>query len=348
MRLPSALAALPLALLHVAPARAQVPARPAAAVSDAPVPMKEWTVPWEKSRPRDPIADAQGRVWFVGQAGNYVAWLDPSTGKFRRFEIDEGTHPHNVVIDKRGSAYYAGNRNGMIGRIDPATGKITRFPMPDPKARDPHTLIVAPDGDVWFTVQNGNFVGRLDPSSGKVRLLAVPTPNARPYGIVLDSRGHPWIDLFGTNKIATVDPATMRLRELPLPDAKARPRRIAITSDDMVWYVDYMRGYLGRLDPRTGKVQEWQNPGGAASLPYAMTVDDQDRLWFVETGKQPNRLVGFDPKAGAFIGVTEIGSGGGTVRHMTFDRASGQIWFGTDNGTIGRATVGTRAKPIGE
>jgi virginiamycin B lyase len=46
--------------------------------------------------------------------------------------------------------------------------------------------------------------------------------------------------------------------------------------------------------------------------------------------------------------MTEIGSGGGTVRHMTFDRASGQIWFGTDNGTIGRATVGTRARPIGE
>jgi virginiamycin B lyase len=252
------------------------------------------------------------------------------------------------VVDGRGHAWYAGNRNGMIGRIDPATGKVTRYPMPDPKAKDPHTLIVAPDGDVWFTVQHGNFVGRLTPSSGAVRLLPVPTPDARPYGIVLDSRGHPWIDLFGTNKIATVDPATMRLREFPLPHERARPRRIAVTSDDMVWYVDYMRGYLGRLDPRTGAVKEWQNPGGAASLPYAMTVDDQDRLWFVETGKQPNRLVGFDPRAERFIGATEIGSGGGTVRHMTFDAARGMIWFGTDVGTIGRATVGTRAKPIGE
>jgi hypothetical protein len=32
---------------------------------------------------------------------------------------------------------------------------------------------------------------------------------------------------------------------------------------------------------------------------------------------------------------------------MTFDRASGQIWFGTDLGTIGRAVVGSKAKPIG-
>jgi len=225
------------------------------------------------------------------------------------------------------------------------------YAHPDVAAQleSPERLVVEPGLELeTFTDGFGNRVGRLVPSTGEIKIVAVPTPNARPYGIVLDSRGRPWIDLFGTNKIATVDPATMQLREFPLPNAQARPRRIAVTSDDMVWYVDYMRGFLGRLDPRTGIVQEWRNPGGAASLPYAMTVDDQDRLWFVETGKQPNRLVGFDPLTNAYTGITEIGSGGGTVRHMTFDRATGQIWFGTDNGTIGRATVGTKARPIGD
>jgi virginiamycin B lyase len=138
----------------------------------------------------------------------------------------------------------------------------------------------------------------------------------------------------------------MRLREYALPNERARPRRIALTSDDRVWYVDYTRGFLGRLDPASGTVKEWANPGGAVSLPYAMTVDDQDRLWFVETGKQPNRFVGFDPRRESFFGITEIGSGGGTVRHMTFDKGSGVIWFGTDVGTIGRATVSRR--PVSE
>ena len=137
----------------------------------------------------------------------------------------------------------------------------------------------------------------------------------------------------------------MQLREYPLPNDRARPRRIALTSDGGVWYVDYTRGFLGRLDPKTGAVKEWANPGGAASLPYAMTADDQGRRWFVETGRQPNRLVGFDPKQERFFGMTEIGaSAPNTVRHMTFDKASGQIWFGTDQGTIGRATVVT--KPV--
>lgn len=80
-------------------------------------------------------------------------------------------------------------------------------------------------------------------------------------------------------------------------------------------------------------------PGGPDARPYAMTVDDRDRLWLVETGAQPNRLVGFDPGIGAFTAGAAIPSGGGTVRHMIFHAPSGAIWFGTDQNTIGRATV---------
>jgi uncharacterized protein YdhG (YjbR/CyaY superfamily) len=188
-------------------------------------------------------------------------------------------------------------------------------------------------------MQMSNYVGRLITETGKIDLIKMDTPGARPYGIALDAAGRPWFDLFGTNKIGTWDPRTLALKEYPLPDAKARPRRIALTRDGGVWYVDYTRGFLGRLDPATGSVREWKNPGGAGSLPYAMTVDDADRLWFVETGPQPNRLVGFDSKGEHFISLTNIPSGGGAVRYMIFDPKTRMIWFGTDNGTIGRAQV---------
>jgi len=132
----------------------------------------------------------------------------------------------------------------------------------------------------------------------------------------------------------------MALRSFPLPNDRARGRRIAITADDMVWYVDYTRGYLGRLDPTTGKVQEWAAPSGAGSLPYAMTADDRGRLWFVETGVQPNRLVGFDPTSSQFFSVTPIAESGGlTVRHMVFHQPTRSLWFGTDANTIARATI---------
>ena len=306
----------------------------------APVEITEWTVPWEKSRPRDPFVDAQNRVWFVGQEGNYIARLDPSTGKFTRYEIESGTHPHNLIVDAKGVVWYAGNRNARIGRLDPKTGAIRTYAMPNAAAKDPHTLVFDKNGDLWFTVQFGNFAGRLTTSTGKVELVEMPTKAARPYGIAIDSKNRPWFNEFGTNKIATIDPATMKLKEYALPDERARGRRIAITSDDKIWYVDYTRGYLGMLDPCTGKIQEWANPAGAMSLPYAMTVDDRDRLWFVETGVQPNRLVGFDSKTSEFFSVTPIAKSGGlTVRHMSFHAPTRTLWFGTDANTIARARV---------
>jgi virginiamycin B lyase len=305
-----------------------------------PVVITEWKVPWAQTRPRDPYVDPQGRVWFVGQAGNYLAYLEPSSGQFKRYEIDPGTHPHNLIVDPKGVVWYAGNANGMIGRLDPASGKITRYPMPDRAAGDPHTLVFDQKGDIWFTVQRGNFVGKLTVATGDVRLIRVPTANALPYGIGVDGKNRPWFVEFGTNKLGTVDPATFKLTEYTLPNDHARPRRIAITSDGRVWYDDYVRGMLGRYDPATGSFAEWALPGGGSALPYAMAADDRDRIWVVVTGPQPNRLVGFDPATQRVFSETPIAeSGGVTVRNMVYHAGTKAIWFGTDANTIGRARV---------
>ena len=309
-----------------------------AASAQTNVDIREWTVPWEDTRPRDPAVDRDGNVWFVGQTGHYIAKLDPASGKFQRFALDQGTGPHNLIVGADGAIWFAGNLKGYIGRMDPATGAIRKFPMPDSAAGDPHTLVLASNGDIWFTVQSGSFVGRLAPKSGKVRLVKVPTPGSRPYGIILDATGRPWFNEFGRNALGTIDPSTMKLEEHLLPEG-ARGRRIALGRDGGIWYVDYARGRLARFDPKTRKVDEWLTPYGKGSLPYAMSTDDRGRMWLVETGPQPNRLVGFDPASKTFFAMGNVPSGGSTVRHMVFDAKKRELWFGTDANTIARAKV---------
>lgn len=303
------------------------------------VEIREWTVPWEQSRPRDPYVAPDGKVWFVGQRTHYAAVFDPASGEFTRVDLPAGAGPHNIVVDGDGVPWYAGNLVTHIGRIDPKTKAITTFPMPDSAARDPHTLVFGPGNSIWFTVQGGNYIGRFMPANGDVQLIKVPTPRARPYGIAIDSKGTVWANLFGSNKLAKIDPKTMALTEIDQPRAETRGRRIAITSDDKVWYVDYAGGFLGRYDPATKAFKEWKAPAGAQSRPYAMTVDDKDRLWFVETGPNPNVLVGFDPKTEQFFSTTPIDSGAGAVRHMVFHAPTRSIWFGTDANTLGRAII---------
>lgn len=308
------------------------------AFADQPV-LTEWQVPYPDSRPRDPYVDASGIVWFVGQRGNYVASFDPKTEAFRRLPLSDGTGPHNLIVAGSDTIWYAGNRAMHIGRMDANDGLIHKIMMPDEAARDPHTLVFDSEGDIWFTVQGGNFIGKLTLNDEKVRLIPSLTRGSRPYGINIAPDGEVWVSLFGTNKLARINPTTFELTEIVLPRPGARPRRVELTSDGLVWYVDYAQGYLGRLDPVSGTITEWPAPSGETSRPYAMEVDSQERIWFVESGPQPNLFVGFDTKTETFTPGVALDSGGGTVRHMHYDLATNAIWFATDRNTLGRAQL---------
>lgn len=320
-----------LALIAAPVALVTVPAAP-------PVDVKEWPVEWG-GRPRDPHVAPNGKVWFVGQAGNYIANLDPASGKFTRFEIDDGVHPHNLIVDSDGMVWYAGNRAAHVGKLDPATGKVTKYPTGDPAARDPHTMVFDGKGNIWFTLQGANMIGRLVKASGDVRLWTVPTGGARPYGIKVDASGRPWVVLVGTHKIATIDPQRMKLEEIALPDEGTRPRRVEISSDGAIWYVDFNEGEIGRYNPETGETQEWMSPFGESAALYGTAMDAQDRFWFVAGGPEPAMFGGFDTKTKTFIEGTPIPSGGGTVRHMYYHAPTNTVWFGADTGTIGRAKL---------
>ncbi|MEQ8432823.1 MAG: lyase [Oceanicaulis sp.] len=301
--------------------------------------IEEWTVPYEDSRPRDPYTINGDSVWFVGQRSDYLAVFEPGPGEFRRIDLPEGAGPHNVIVAADGTPYYAGNRAAHVGRVDPETGEIERIDMPDGHPADPHTLTFDANGDIWFTGQGANTVSFLDVSEDRVETIEVPTSSARPYGIKVAPDGTVWVVFLGVNKLAEIDPETMTLTEHEIPRAEARPRRIALTSDGRIWYVDYAGGYIGAFDPETETFEEWRAPSGANSAPYAMAADGQDRLWFVETGPQPNVFVGFDPSTETFFSSTPVPSEGGTVRHMQYYAPDGVIWFGADTNTIGRAVV---------
>src|SRR5690606_17422815 len=312
---------------------------PAAAEELNPIQIDEWEVPFA-GRARDPFAAGEDEVWFVGQRGHYLARFTPSTGEFFKKDLPDEAGPHNLIVGSDGIVWYAGNRSAYIGRYDPQSDEITKIEMPDPAARDPHTLVFD-DGEehIWFTVQGGNFVGRLPLADQSVELVPVPTPRARPYGIKIAGDGTPWVVLLGTNKIASIDPETLALTEHELPDPASRPRRLEITADGRIWYADTGRGYLGMFDPSSGSFEEWALPAGERSEPYGMASDENGRVYVVETGIVPNRMVAFDTHEKKIVSVTEIPSGAGAVRHMHYHEPSGTFWFGTDEETLGRAVA---------
>ena len=55
--------------------------------------IREWQVPYEQSRPRDPFAESESSVWFVGQRTGYLAHLDAESGEFTQVELKDGLPP---------------------------------------------------------------------------------------------------------------------------------------------------------------------------------------------------------------------------------------------------------------
>jgi len=304
------------------------------------VDIREWQVPYEQSRPRDPFAENENSVWFVGQRAGYLARLDVASGEFEQVELKDGSGPHNLIVGSDGIVWYAGNLNRLIGRYDPKSGDIEEIMMPDPAARDPHTLIFDENEEnIWFTVQGGNMMGRLNVETRNVDLIRSRTERSRPYGIKMAPDGSVWVVLFGSNKLAHIDPDALDHDEIELPREAARPRRLEVTADGLVWYVDYAEGMLGRYDPDAESFTEWQMPQGKGARPYGMASDSGGRLWMVASGVQPNEFIGFDPATEQFFGASKVPSGGGTIRHMHYHEPSGAVWFGTDTNFVGRAIV---------
>ena len=228
---------------------------------------KEWEVSY-KGRPRDPYADAQGRVWFVGQQGNYIAYLDNKTGQFKRFEIDSGTHPHNLVVEK-GSVWFTGNRNGRIVNLDPATGKLKNYMIPDSTVRDPHTMIFDPKtGVAWFTAQQCQRRRPVRAHDRATSGSGRPATAARPYGIVVDSKGQPWFDLFGTNKIGTDRSEDDGVQGVHAPERlhSSSPHRRHVGRPGL------LRRLHTRL-PRSPRPENWKDPGvGPAARPPGVAL----------------------------------------------------------------------------
>ena len=95
---------------------------PPVAAQQAEFDLKEWDVEWGGGT-RDPAVGPDGRVWFVGQRGNYVAVFNPATEQFRRYEIEAGTNPHTLIVDNAGGHLM---QHGQVDICITGTDRTTR------------------------------------------------------------------------------------------------------------------------------------------------------------------------------------------------------------------------------
>jgi virginiamycin B lyase len=81
--------------------------RPRAVVIAGPaqVNIKEWIVPSLGSRPHDPLATADGAIWWTGPFASVIGRLDPKTDEMKEYKTKTpGSGPHGLTADKDGNS----------------------------------------------------------------------------------------------------------------------------------------------------------------------------------------------------------------------------------------------------
>lgn len=316
-------------------------ALPLSATTGSRIEIKEWPLPWPDTKPSAPYVQTADLVWFAGEGTDLLGTLNPHTGVFKRADLIDGPKPRSLAVTASGMVWFAGTLHGYIGRFDPLRRTIWHASMPNSAVSDPsYVMLELGERNVWFTATSSNAIGRLRMQNGIVDLIGVPTPNAQPERLTSALDGTPWIALAGTSAIASVDPRTFNLTVRALPRKAARPRQLAFSSDGRLWYVDFAEGYLGMFESNSTTAKEWPLPGGKASKPAGLAVDDQSRVWIIEAGVSPNKLINFDTKTEKFISTTSLPAAGGAVQDMQYNRASGELWFSTDKNAVGVAKIG--------
>jgi virginiamycin B lyase len=297
---------------------------------------REWLLPTLGQRPHDPLAAADGSIWWTGQFAGRIGQISTTEARMREFPLPTAdTQAHGLIEDAQGNIWYTAINKGYVGKFDPKTRMVQQVAVPMP-ASNPHTPIIDQKGMLWFTTQSGH-VGRINTANNEIRVQATPSMGTYPYGIQVAADGTPWYVDFRGPRLGKVDPNTMAITEITLPNAESRPRRIAITADGAIWYTDYPRGKIGRYDPATQQFREFDSPSGPQSLPYGIAAVG-NIVWYSESGVRPNTLVRFDPTANLWQ-TWAIPSGGGIVRHMMADRRGNIVMAESGVNRVALATV---------
>src|SRR6266478_6570755 len=209
--------------------------KPAGMVIPGPakVSIKEWQVPTPGSRPHDPLAAADGSLWFTVQNANRVGRLDPKTGEITLLTPPTPkARPYGMAVNSKGTMFFVEFGTNKVGSVDPKTLEIREYPLPDPASR-PRRIAITSDDIVWYSDFSRGYLGRLDPSTGAVTEWQSPSgPKSEPYGISA-IKDIIWYSESGStpNTVVRFDPRSTKFQSWAIPGGGNIVRNTSVTRE---------------------------------------------------------------------------------------------------------------------
>jgi virginiamycin B lyase len=271
-----------------------------------------------------------GGVWFSAQRSGHLGWFDPASGKVELVALGAGSSPHGVIQGPDKAAWLTDSGQNAIVRVGWPDRAVRSFPLPaGTRSANLNTATFDGDGDLWFTGQSG-VVGKVATKTGQVTVKDSPR-GAGPYGICTTPSGDVWWCSLAGSFIARIDRKSGDSRVVEPPTRNQGARRVWSDSTGRIWVSEWLSGNLSMHDPARAAWRTWKVPGDKPE-PYAVYVDDRDKVWLSDFGS--NAIFGFDPGTEAFTRIA-LRNEGAAVRQIL--GRPGEVWLpesGTEHITL--------------
>jgi virginiamycin B lyase len=168
--------------------------------------------------------DADGVLWFTGQAGWYGR-LDPDSGRLDVFAAPRGTGPYGITATPDGEIFYASLGGSYLAAVDRATGDV-RVIEPPTAGAGVRRAWSDSSGRIWISEWNVGQVARYDPETDAWQEWPLPGDDPHAYAVYVDETDAVWLSDFGANAILRFDPETETFTSFPAESQPAEVRQL--------------------------------------------------------------------------------------------------------------------------
>lgn len=168
--------------------------------------------------------DADGTLWFTGQAGWYGS-LDPDDGTPVVYQSPRGAGPYGIATMPDGDVVYSSLAGSYLGFIDRDTGEVEVVATPTPGG-GARRVWSDSRGGLWVTEWFAGRLARYEPAEGTWQEWPLPGESPQPYAVFVDERDAVWVTDFGANATLRFDPATEEWTAFEHASAPAEVRQL--------------------------------------------------------------------------------------------------------------------------
>ena len=316
----------------------------------------EYDLPHQMAMPHDAIPDAQGNIWYADFGQQYIARLDPKTGKVVEYAspVPKPKFPkgyRTVRFDPDGNVWMSMQSQGSAGKFDPKTEKFEIWTIPDrdPKFGSPRVsgMLSPSNGKLWVQAPRGPqgrtaqwLIQQLDIKTGEwgppVNMFgdisgypAMANRKHTVYDIIDDSQGNIYFTDYGSEFIGKMDAKTKKMSYYKTPTLDSGPRRGYVDSQDRLWFGENRGFAFGMFDPKTERVTEWKIP-----TPYFAAYDailgEDGYAW--TGGETADRVARLNEKTGEI--VVYLMPRPTNIRRVAVDNLTrpSTFWVGSNHG----------------